>query len=110
MPVITGLNAGERVALLLLLTKPDSGLVKNLNGNTGTPADRAGAEIKRLRGTDAGVNYLDSLFDNTGKVANTQAVAAALGFTNDDYYDPGGPCPPAGAGDEGIYTILSQNL
>lgn len=109
MPVITGLNAGERVALLILLTKPDSGLVKNLNANTGTPLSRATAELKRLRGTDAGVNYLDSLFDN-GKVADTKTVAAALGFTNDDYYDPGGPCPPVGTGDEAIYGVLSQNL
>ncbi len=110
MPVVTGLNAGERVALLLLLTKPDSGLVKNLNANTGTPLSRAAAEITRLRGTDAGVTNLDSLFNGSGKVADTATVSAALGFTNDDFYDPGGPCPPAGDGDEAIYSVLSQNL
>jgi len=93
-----------------LLTKPDSGLVKNMNANAGTPASRASAEIVRLRGTDAGVTNLDSLFNGNGKIADTATVSTALGFSKDDFYDPGGPCPPAGPGDEAIYEVLSQNL
>ncbi len=111
MAVITGLNTGERVTLLILLTKPDSGLVKNMNDPMGgTPLARATTEVARLRGTAAGVSNLDALFDATGNVADTNTVATALGFASDSFYDPSGPCPPAGSGDVAIFKTLSQGL
>jgi hypothetical protein len=108
--MITGLNKGERVALLLFLTK-DSGVFRNLNTSGGmTPVARAAAEVARLRGTAAGVTGLDQLFTSSGTVAAPTVVATALGFSSDDFYDPSGPCPPAGDGDEAIYEALSENL
>ena len=109
---VMGLNTGERVALLLFLTR-DSGVLRNFNDNSkGTAVVRAKAEVVRLRGNKPAddVTGLDQLFDqHTNQVLTATDLSAALGLSA-DFYTPGGPCPPVGRGDGAIYQVLKQYL
>jgi len=117
MAVVQGLTRGERAALLLYFMAKGSGVRRNLDqANTGGGGvARARAEIIRLRNSNVGIGQvtnLDSLFDANDNLAGDKALVAALGFNpaGDDFYDPGGACPPAGVADAAIYQALKANL
>lgn len=117
MAVIQGLSRGESAALLLYFMAKGSGVRRNLDqaGTGGGGAARARAEIIRLRNSSVNIGQvtnLDSLFDANDNLAGDKTLVAALGFNpnGDDFYDPGGACPPAGAADAAIYQALKTSL
>jgi len=117
MTQVQGLTRGERAALLLYFMAKGSGVRRNLDqANTGGGgAARARTEIIRLRNSNANIGQvtnLDSLFDANDNLAGDKTLVAVLGFNpaGDDFYDPGGACPGAGATDAAIYQALQAHL